>query len=215
MSRKIYILLGAPGAGKGTLAKLISQEVGLAHIASGDLFREALAKKTELGLESKKYMDAGELVPDEITIEMILQRISRPDCDRGLLLDGFPRTVGQARALDEALSKRDESITKALSLEVSDEEVVRRLSGRWICRECQTPYHQTNMPPKVKGVCDKCGGELYQRDDDREDTVRSRLDVYNKQTRPVIDYYDTIDKLSRFDGEGRAEEVASRLLTVI
>jgi len=215
VSRKIYILLGAPGAGKGTLAKLISQEVGLAHIASGDLFREALAKKTELGLESKKYMDAGELVPDEITIEMILQRISRPDCDRGLLLDGFPRTVGQARALDEALSKRDESITKALSLEVSDEEVVRRLSGRWICRECQTPYHQTNMPPKVKGVCDKCGGELYQRDDDREDTVRSRLDVYNKQTRPVIDYYDTIDKLSRFDGEGRAEEVASRLLTVI
>ncbi len=215
MDRKIYILLGAPGAGKGTLAKLMSEKLGLAHIASGDLFREALAKETKLGLEAKKYMDKGELVPDEITIEMILQCISGPDCEQGLLLDGFPRTVEQARALDEALSRKSESVTKALYIEVSDEEVVRRLSGRWICRKCQTPYHQVNMPPKVKGICDKCGGELYQRDDDREDTVRSRLDVYDKQTRPVIDYYDTIDKLSRVDGEGRAEEVASRLLAVI
>jgi adenylate kinase len=146
---------------------------------------------------------------------MILERISRPDCNQGLLLDGFPRTIEQARALDEALNERKESVTKALYIEVSDEEVVRRLSGRWICRKCQTPYHQINMPPRVKGVCDKCGGELYQRDDDREDTVRSRLGVYNKQTRPVIDYYDTIDKLSRVDGEGRAEEVAARLLSVI
>jgi len=215
MDRKIYILLGAPGAGKGTLAAAISQEVGLAHIASGDLFREALSKGTRLGLEAKKYMDKGELVPDEITIKMILERIARPDCDTGLLLDGFPRTLEQAKALDEALSKNGESVTKSLYINVSDEEVVRRLGGRWICRGCQTPYHETNMPPKIKGVCDACGGELYQRDDDTETTVRSRLDVYNKQTKPLIDYYDKIGKLGEINGEGKAEEVAQRLLTVV
>ena len=215
MDRKIYILLGAPGAGKGTLAATISQEVGLAHIASGDLFREALSKGTELGLEAKKYMGKGELVPDEITIKMILERIARPDCDKGLLLDGFPRTLKQAKALDEALDKKGESITKALYINVSDEEVVKRLGGRWICRGCQTPYHEINMPPKVKGVCDACGGELYQRDDDTEATVRSRLDVYNKQTKPLIDYYDKIGKLGEINGEGQAAEVADRLLTAV
>ena len=215
MDRNIYILLGAPGAGKGTLAAIISQEVGLAHIASGDLFREALSKGTELGLEAKKYMDKGELVPDEITIKMILARIARPDCDKGLLLDGFPRTLEQAKALGEALDKNGESVTKALYINVSTEEVVRRLGGRWICRGCQTPYHEINMPPKLKGVCDTCGGELYQRDDDTEATVRSRLDVYNKQTKPLIDYYDKIGKLGEINGEGKAEEVAQRLLTVV
>ncbi len=215
MDRKIYILLGAPGAGKGTLAAAISQEVGLAHIASGDLFREALSKGTRLGLEAKKYMDKGELVPDEITIKMILERIARPDCDTGLLLDGFPRTLEQAKALDEALSKNGESVTKSLYINVSDEEVVRRLGGRWICRGCQTPYHEINMPPKVKGVCDACGGELYQRDDDTVATVRSRLDVYTKQTKPLIDYYDKIGKLGKINGEGQAEEVAERLLAVV
>jgi len=214
MDRKIYILLGAPGAGKGTLAALISKKIGLAHIASGDLFREALSKGTELGLEAKKYMDKGDLVPDQITIKMILERIARPDCDKGLLLDGFPRTLEQAKALDEALSKKGESVTKALYINVSTEEVVRRLSGRWICRGCQTPYHEINMPPKVKGVCDTCSGELYQRDDDTETTVRSRLGVYNKQTKPLIDYYDKIDKLGKINGEGNAREVAERLLTV-
>jgi adenylate kinase len=215
MDRKIYILLGAPGAGKGTLAAAISQEVGLAHIASGDLFREALSKGTRLGLEAKKYMDKGELVPDEITIKMILERIARPDCDTGLLLDGFPRTLEQAKALDEALSNNGESVTKSLYINVSDEEVVRRLGGRWICRGCQTPYHEINMPPKVKGVCDACGGELYQRDDDTVATVRSRLDVYTKQTKPLIDYYDKIGKLDKINGEGQAEEVAERLLAVV
>ena len=215
MDRKIYILLGAPGAGKGTLAAAISQEVGLAHIASGDLFREALSKGTRLGLEAKKYMDKGELVPDEITIKMILERIARPDCDTGLLLDGFPRTLEQAKALDEALSKNGESVTKSLYINVSDEEVVRRLGGRWICRGCQTPYHEINIPPKVKGVCDACGGELYQRDDDTVATVRSRLDVYTKQTKPLIDYYDKIGKLGKINGEGQAEEVAERLLAVV
>jgi adenylate kinase len=215
MDRKIYILLGAPGAGKGTLASAISKAVGLAHIASGDLFREALSKGTGLGLEAKKYMDKGELVPDEITIKMILERIARPDCDTGLLLDGFPRTLEQAKALDEALGKNGESVTKSLYIDVSDEEVVRRLGGRWICRDCQTPYHEINMPPKVKGVCDSCGGELYQRDDDTVATVRSRLDVYTKQTKPLIDYYDKIGKLGKINGEGQAEEVAERLLAAI
>jgi adenylate kinase len=215
MDRKIYILLGAPGAGKGTLAAIISKEVGLAHIASGDLFRNALSKGTELGLEAKKYMDKGELVPDEITIKMILERIAKPDCDKGLLLDGFPRTLEQAKALDGALSKNGESVTKSLYINVSAEEVVKRLGGRWICRGCQTPYHEVNMPSKIKGVCDACGGELYQRDDDTEETVRSRLDVYNKQTKPLIDYYDKIDKLDEIKGEGQAEEVAERLLAVV
>ncbi|MFC1998106.1 adenylate kinase [Chloroflexota bacterium] len=215
MDRKIYILLGAPGAGKGTLAAIISKEVGLAHIASGDLFRNALSKGTELGLEAKKYMDKGELVPDEITIKMILERIAKPDCDEGLLLDGFPRTLEQAKALDEALGKNGESVTKSLYINVSAEEVVRRLGGRWICRGCQAPYHEINMPPKVKGVCDTCGGELYQRDDDTEATVRSRLDVYNKQTKPLIDYYDKIGKLDEIKGEGQAEKVAERLLAVV
>jgi len=215
MDRKIYILLGAPGAGKGTLAAIISQEVGLAHIASGDLFREALSKGTELGRQAKKYMDKGELVPDAITIKMILERIAKPDCDKGLLLDGFPRTLEQAKALDEALDKKGESVTKALYINVSTEEVVRRLGGRWICRGCQTPYHEINMPPKTKGICDACGGELYQRDDDTEATVRSRLDVYTKQTKPLIDYYDKIGKLGEINGEGKAEEVSQRLLTVV
>jgi len=215
MDRKIYILLGAPGAGKGTLATTISLEMGLAHIASGDLFREALSKGTELGLKAKNYMDKGELVPDQITTKMILERITRPDCDKGLLLDGFPRTLQQAKALDEALTRNGESVTGALYINVSAEEVVRRLGRRWICRGCQTPYHEVNMPPKVKGVCDACGGELYQRDDDKEETVRSRLDVYNKQTKPLIDYYDKIDKLDEINGEGKAEEVAHRLLTVV
>ncbi|MBT3362303.1 MAG: adenylate kinase [Chloroflexi bacterium] len=215
MDRAIYILLGAPGAGKGTLAAIISKEVDLAHIASGDLFREALSKGTDLGVEAKKYMDKGELVPDQITINMILDRIARPDCDKGLLLDGFPRTLEQAKALDEALAKNGENVTKALLIDVSTEEVVRRLGGRWICRDCQTPYHEVTMRPKVEGTCDKCGGQLYQRDDDKESTVRSRLEVYTKQTKPLIDYYGKIDKLAKVNGEGESEEVAKRLLAVV
>jgi adenylate kinase len=215
MDRKIYILLGAPGAGKGTLAAIISQEVGLAHIASGDLFREALSKETKLGLEANRYMDKGKLVPDEITIKMILDRISRPDCDKGLLLDGFPRTLEQAKALNEALLKNGECVTLVLHINVSSKEAVRRLSGRWICRSCQVPYHEVTMPPNVKGICDKCGGQLYQRDDDTEATIRSRLDVYAKQTKPLIDYYGKIGKLGQINGEGKAEQVAQRLLAVV
>jgi adenylate kinase len=215
MDRKIYILLGAPGAGKGTLAAITSQKIGLAHIASGDLLREALSKETKVGLEAKKYMDEGKLVPDEITIKVIFERISRPDCDIGLLLDGFPRTLGQAMALDEALSNEGESVTKAIYINVSTEEVVRRLSGRWVCHGCQMPYHEINMAPKVKGICNACGGNLYQRDDDTKAAVRSRLDVYTGQTKPLIDYYDKIGKLGEINGEGKAEQVAQRLLAIV
>ena len=156
------ILLGAPGAGKGTQAQAISRELGLPHIASGDLFREAQEKGTELGLMAKSYMEKGALVPDEITVRMILERISAPDSEGGFVLDGFPRTLEQAEALDRALSGRGEAIDKAVYIKVSNEELIRRLSGRWICRSCQAPYHTISSPPKVEGRCDRCGGELYQ-----------------------------------------------------
>lgn len=194
---------------------MISQNINLAHIASGDLFREALGKGTELGLRAKSYMEKGQLVPDDITIAMILQRVVAPDCDQGFLLDGFPRTIEQAKALDEALVKNKEAVKKALYINVSSEEVVKRLSGRLVCRNCQTPYHIVNLPPKVTGKCDLCGGELYQRADDSEATVRDRLEVFNKQTKPLIDYYTKTGKLIEINGEGKAEEVAARLIAAI
>ena len=194
---------------------MISQNINLAHIASGDLFREALGKGTELGLRAKSYMEKGQLVPDDITIAMILQRVVAPDCDQGFLLDGFPRTIEQAKALDEALVKNKEAVKKALYINVSSEEVVKRLSGRLVCRNCQTPYHIVNLPPKVTGKCDLCDGELYQRADDSEATVRDRLEVFNKQTKPLIDYYTKTGKLIEINGEGKAEEVAARLIAAI
>lgn len=214
-SRSIIILLGAPGAGKGTLAAMICQRLGLAHIASGDLFREALERGTELGFRAKSYMEKGQLVPDEVTIEMVLGRIAAPDCTKGFVLDGYPRTLEQVQALDVALGREGEAVNKVLYLEVSTEEVVRRLSGRWVCRICQTPYHEVNLPPKVAGKCDRCGGELYQRPDDSEATVRGRLDVYSSQTRPIIDYYEKVGKLVEINGEGGVEGVAERLMAVL
>ncbi len=157
------VMLGAPGAGKGTQADILSQEMDLPHIASGDLFRQALEKRTNVGLSAKGYMDKGELVPDEITIKMILERIDRPDCASGCLFDGFPRTLQQAKVLDKALEDKGKIIDRAIYIEVPNEELVKRLSGRWLCRACQTPYHITNSPPRTPGKCDKCGGELYQR----------------------------------------------------
>jgi adenylate kinase len=212
----MYIMvLGAPGAGKGTQADILSQEMNLPHIASGDLFRQALEKRTDVGLLARSYMDKGELVPDEITIRMILERIGQPDCASGCLFDGFPRTLQQAKALDQALKERERTIDKAIYIEVPDEELVKRLSGRWLCRNCQTPYHITNSPPETPGRCDKCGGELYQRPDDREGTVRERLSVFLAQTVPVLDYYERQGKLVRVNGnlgmQGVAREVVSAL----
>jgi len=212
---RYVVLLGAPGAGKGTQAAMLSQATGLPHVASGDLFREALQQGTELGLLAKSYMDKGELVPDEVTIRMILERISQPDCRAGCLLDGFPRTLEQAEALDRALGESGEGIERAVHVDVPSEELVERLSGRWLCRDCQTPYHTVSSPPAKAGRCDRCGGELYQRTDDKEETVRERLGVFFAQTVPIIDYYAKQGKLSRVDGSRGIGEVAESILAVL
>lgn len=209
------VFLGAPGAGKGTQAAIISRKLGLAHIASGDLFRQAVEKGTKLGQAVKAYMDKGMLVPDKVTIQVISERLNEPDCETGCVFDGFPRTIEQAKALDKTLPSRGEAIDKAIYIEVADDELLKRLSGRWICRQCQTPYHEVTSPPKIPNKCDKCGGELYQRSDDTEETVRERLKVYFAQTTPVLDYYEAKGKLVRVDGklgiEGVAEEIIDAL----
>ena len=209
------IMLGAPGAGKGTQADILSREMRLSHIASGDLFRQALEKKTELGLLAKSYMEKGGLVPDEITIKMILERASQPDCVSGCLFDGFPRTLGQAEALDKALANHGKSIEKAIYIEVPNEELVKRLSGRWLCRNCQTPYHVITSPPEMPGKCDKCGGELYQRSDDREETVKKRLNVFYNLTIPILDYYRKQDKLIEVNGNLGIQEVAREIVSML
>ena len=209
------IFLGAPGAGKGTQADIVAQELHLAHIASGDLFRQAQEQGTELGLQVKSYMEKGMLVPDEITIRMVLERISAPDCEQGVILDGFPRTLEQARALDKALSEQGKAIDKVIYIKVSEQELLERLSGRWICRNCQTPYHVKHSPPKVWGKCDKCGGELYQRPDDKPETVKKRLEVYFTETAPLLDYYTKASKLLEVNGEGSVSEVTKGILTAL
>ena len=206
------VLLGAPGAGKGTQATVLTKELGVVHVASGDLFRHALAEKTELGMLAKSYMDKGELVPDEVTINMVLERIVQPDCAGGVLFDGFPRTLSQAEALDKRLESESKAIDSVVYIEVPEEELVKRLSGRWICRACQTPYHAVSSPPKKAGVCDECGGELYQRDDDKEETVRERLKVFMSQTLPIVDYYGGQGKLVRVDGNKDIAEVSSDIM---
>lgn len=209
------IVLGAPGAGKGTQADILSQEMNLPHIASGDLFRQGLEERTEIGLLARSYMEKGELVPDEVTIKMILERISQPDCISGCLLDGFPRTLHQAEVLDEVLKEQGKTIDKAIYIEAPNEELVKRLSGRRLCRVCQTPYHIISSPPKAPEKCDKCGGELYQRSDDREETVKDRLGVFFAQTVPILDYYKKQGKLISVNGnlgiQGVAREIISAL----
>jgi len=209
------VMLGAPGAGKGTQADILSKELHLPHVASGDLFRQALENKTDVGLLAKKYMDRGELVPDEVTIRMILERIEQPDCASGCLFDGFPRTSQQAKALDQDLKERGRAIDKAIYIDVSDEELVRRLGGRWLCRNCQTPYHIPNSPPRTPGKCDKCGGELYQRPDDREETVKERIGVFLAQTVPVLDYYEKQGKLVRVNGNLGEQAVARGIVSAL
>ena len=208
----ILILLGPPGAGKGTQAALISQQAGVAHVATGDLFRENIRNQTELGKQAKAYVDRGELVPDQLTVRMLLDRLDRPDTQKGVLLDGFPRTVDQAKALDDALKGRDQAVDKVLYINVGEEEVIARLGGRWTCRQCGAVYHQVFSPPKTPGRCDQCGGELYQRDDDKPETVRNRLSVYTQQTAPLVDYYRQAGKLLEVNGEQNAEAVGKDLL---
>ena len=209
------IFLGAPGAGKGTQAASVAQGLNLVHIASGDLFRQALEQGSELGIQAKSYMEKGILVPDEITIRMVLEHISAPDCEAGVILDGFPRNLEQAEALDKALARQGKTIDKVVYIKVSEEELMRRLSGRWICRQCQAPYHATDSPPKVWGRCDQCGGELYQRADDTAETVKKRLEVYFAQTAPLIEYYAQAGELLEVDGGGSVDEVSKRIVAAL
>ena len=209
------VLLGPPGAGKGTQASLLADRKQIAHVASGDLFRMHLGEGTELGLLAKTYMDRGELVPDDVTINMVLDRIGHEDAGEGYVLDGFPRTMEQAMVLDRALEDRGQAIDVAPVVEVDTEELVRRLAGRWICKDCQTPYHEFSAPPDNQGMCDACGGVLYQRDDDKPEVVRNRLATFEKQTAPLIDYYDGQGKLVRIDGQQSIEQVTARLLDAV
>jgi adenylate kinase len=209
------IMLGAPGAGKGTQADILSQEMNFPHIASGDLFRQALEEKTEVGLLAKSYMDKGKLVPDEVAIKMILERINQPDCTSGCLLDGFPRTLHQAKILDKAFGEQGKAIDKAIYIEVPNEKLVKRISGRQLCRVCQTPYHIISSPPKNPGKCDKCGGELYQRSDDREKTVKERLSIFFAQTVPILDYYKKQNKLIKINGDLGIQEVARAIISAL
>jgi adenylate kinase len=209
------ILLGAPGSGKGTQAKNIAEKVGITHVASGDLFRAAATRGDELGKQAKYYMEKGLLVPDEITIKMILERIDAPDCSKGVMLDGFPRTLEQAKALDQALGKKKQKIDRVFYIKVSTDELVRRLGGRFICRKCQAPYHKVSSPPKKEGKCDKCGGELYQRADDTAETVKKRIDVYTKETSPLIDYYKKAKKLVEIKGEGNIDNITKDIVAAL
>ena len=209
------ILLGAPGSGKGTQAKNIAEKVGITHVASGDIFRAAATRGDELGKQAKSYMDKGLLVPDEITIKMILERVAKPDCAKGVMLDGFPRTLEQAKALDMALKEKKQAIDRVFYINVSTDELVRRLSGRFIFRKCQAPYHNVSAPPKVAGKCDKCGGELYQRADDTAETVKKRIDVYIKETSPLINYYKKSKKLVEIKGEGNIDDITKNIVAAL
>jgi len=206
----IIVLLGGPGAGKGTQAELLSERLGLVTIASGNLLREHIGNGTPLGVRANEYMQRGELVPDTLVIDMVTARLKAPDVARGVLLDGFPRTLGQAQALDANLR-----VDRALNIKVPDEVLLDRLAGRWICRNCQASYHEKFNPPRVGGVCDLCGGELYQRSDDRRDVMENRLRVYFDQTMPVIQYYRANGMLIEVDGAQDIEKVAADLMAAV
>ncbi len=209
------IFLGPPGAGKGTQAKMLIEKYGVPQISTGDMFRAALKDKTPLGMKAKEYMDKGQLVPDEIVIGLVEERLKQDDCKRGYILDGFPRTVAQAEALDKALTKMGSKIDHVISMEVDNKELVKRLTGRCTCRKCGAMYHVIFKPPVNKNICDKCGGELYQRDDDTENTVVSRLEVYDAQTKPLIDYYEKQGMLKPVPGTGSIDEIFNRIVGIL
>jgi adenylate kinase len=209
------VLVGPPGAGKGTQAQFISSHFAVPKISTGDIFRANVSEGTELGVEARKFMDAGDLVPDEVTIAMVKDRLSYDDVSEGFLLDGFPRTVHQAEVLDGMLAERGKTVDVVLELVVDDEEVVRRLSGRRTCRQCGHVWHLDFDPPADEGTCDRCSGELFQRDDDSEDTIRHRLDVYADQTSPLIGYYGDKGLLRGVDATGPVEDVTDRAINVL
>jgi len=195
------VLLGPPGAGKGTQAKVLSKEYGIPHISTGDILREAVKAATPIGLKAKTYMDKGELVPDEVVIEMVAGRVAKSDCEKGFMLDGFPRTAAQAKALDSTLAKLSRPIDLVLYFKTSVDTIIQRLSGRRVCRDCGENYHVKNIPPRVAGKCDKCNGGLYQRDDDKEETILNRIKVYEKTVPEIISYYENKGILRTVSGD--------------
>ena len=209
------IFLGPPGAGKGTQAKMVSEKYGIPQISTGDMLREAVAKGTELGRKAKEYMDRGELVPDEVVIGIVRERLQQPDCDRGFILDGFPRTLAQAEALDEMLKEMGKKIDAVINIVVPEEDVVKRITFRRTCKNCGAVYHLIYNPPKEDNKCDKCGGELYQRDDDREETVRERYRVYRENTEPLIEYYRRKGVLYDVDGTKDIEGVWEQIDAIL
>jgi adenylate kinase len=209
------VLLGPPGAGKGTQAKRLIEAYGIPQISTGDMLRAALKAGTPLGLEAKKYMDQGALVPDSVVIGLVRERVEQKDCAKGYMLDGFPRNVSQAEALDKMLLELRQKIDHVVCVEVPNDELVGRLTGRRTCRNCGAGFHVMFDPPKKAGVCDKCAGELYQRDDDNEATVTSRLKVYEESTKPLIDYYEKQGKLRRIDGVGSMDAILARITAVL
>ena len=209
------VMLGPPGAGKGTQAQALSALWSIPQIASGDLLRAAVHEGTELGRDATRYMDRGQLVPDELVLKLIAERLGRSDARAGFILDGFPRNVAQAETLSRMLERMGSKLDKVVAVIVPDEELVQRISGRRTCRNCAAMYHTTFEPPKKAGVCDKCGGELYQREDDAEETVRERLKVYAAATRPLLDHYNRLGILSQVDGVGSVEEVEKRILNAV
>ena len=209
------IMLGAPGAGKGTQAKQIADKYSIPHISTGDIFRANIKNGTELGKKAKQYMDQGALVPDELTCDLVMDRIQQDDCKNGFVLDGFPRTIPQAEALDAALGKINEKMDYAIDVDVPDENIVNRMSGRRACLNCGATYHLISIPPKVEGICDVCGEKLILRDDDKPETVKNRLSVYHEQTQPLIDFYAKKNVLAEVDGTKDMEEVFQDIVKIL
>ncbi len=209
------IMLGAPGAGKGTQARMIAEKYSIPHISTGDIFRYNIKNGTELGKEAKKYMDQGLLVPDELTVKILLDRVAQDDCKNGYVLDGFPRTIPQAEVLEEALTKLGDRIDYAINVEVPDENIVKRMGGRRACVNCGATYHIEHVPPKKEGICDNCGSELILRDDDKPETVKNRLSVYHKQTQPLIDFYNGKGVLRTVDGTVDMKDVFNAIVAIL
>lgn len=208
-------MLGAPGAGKGTQAKMIADKYGIPHISTGDIFRANIKEQTALGLEAKTYMDKGALVPDELTVKILLDRVAKEDCNAGYVLDGFPRTIPQAEVLDKAVAELGETIDYAINVEVPDENIIRRMSGRRACLACGATYHVEHVPPKAEGICDRCGKELVLRDDDQPETVKKRLQVYHEQTQPLIEYYSKKNILKEVDGTQDMKDVFADIVAIL
>ena len=215
VSKMKIVMLGAPGAGKGTQAVMICEKYGIPHISTGDIFRSNIKNGTELGKKANEYMDQGKLVPDELTIQLLLDRVAQDDCKNGYVLDGFPRTIPQAEVLTKALAETGSKVDYAINVDVPDENIIHRMSGRRSCPKCGASYHIEYIPPKQEGICDACGAELIQREDDKPETVKNRLAVYHEQTQPLIEYYENAEALRTVDGTKDKDEVFGDIVAIL